>query len=160
MSQNLEKKKELVAEVIDVAKKAKSVVLAEYKGVTVEQATALRNECRKNNVEYLVCKNRLLKRAFEAAGIKISDRFLEGQTSVAFGSDETTAAKILNQIAGTTSLVIKCGFCFGKELSDAEVKELALIPSHQVLAGQLVGMLTMPMRAFAVTLDQIAQSKK
>ena len=95
MSQNFENKKVLVAEIVEKAKNAKSIVLSEYAGLTVDQDFALRNDCRKNGVEYRVYKNRLIKRAFDELGIAIGEDVLQGQTSIAFGNDDVNAAKIL-----------------------------------------------------------------
>ena len=157
MSQNFENKKVVVAEIVEKAKNAKSIVLAEYKGMTVEQDHALRNECRENGVEYKVYKNRLIKRAFEELGYSVPENVLEGQTSIAFGADEVTCARILASKEDGTSLKIKAGYGFGKALTEAEVKQLAKIPSRETLVAQLVGMLTMPMRNLAVAISEIAK---
>lgn len=157
MSQNFENKKLVVAEIVEKAKNAKSIVLAEYKGMTVEQDHALRDECRKNGVEYKVYKNRLIKRAFEELGYNVPAEVLEGQTSIAFGEDEVNAAKILVAKETNNQLKVKAGYGFGKALSEAEVKNLAKIPTKEVLVAQLLGMLTMPMRNLAVVISEIAK---
>lgn len=159
MSQNFENKKVLVSEIIEKAKNAKSIVLAEYKGLTVEQDHALRNECRANSIDYRVYKNRLIKRAFTELGITMPDEVLEGQTSIAFGQDDVTAAKILVGKETDTKLKVKSGYGLGKVLSEAEVRDLAKIPTKEVLLAQLVGMLSMPMRNLAVTIAEIAKTK-
>ena len=157
MSQNFENKKLLVNEIINKVKNAKSIVLAEYKGLTVEQDHALRNECRANGIDYRVYKNRLIKRAFEEIGIDMPGEVLEGQTSIAFGSDDVTAAKILVNKETDTKLKVKSGYALGKVMSESEVKALAKIPAKEVLLAQLVGMLSMPMRNLAVTIAEIAK---
>lgn len=159
MSQNFENKKLLVSEIVEKAENAKSIVLAEYKGLTVEQDHKLRTECRQNGVDYRVYKNRLIKRAFEEIGIQMPAEVLEGQTSIAFGSDDVTAAKILVGKETDTKLKVKSGFGLGKVLSEQEVRDLAKIPTKEVLLAQLVGMLSMPMRNLAVAISEIAKTK-
>lgn len=157
MSQNFENKKVVVAEIIEKAKNAKSIVLSEYKGMTVEQDHALRNECRQNGVEYKVYKNRLLKRAFDELGYAVPAEVLEGQTAVAFGEDEVTAARILVSKETDSKVKVKAGYGLGKALSEAEVRNLAKIPTKEVLIAQLLGMLTTPMRGLAVAISEIAK---
>ena len=157
MSQNFENKKVLVAEIIEKAKNAKSIVLSEYTGITVDQDFALRNECRNNGVEYRVYKNRLIKRAFDELGIAIGEDVLQGQTSIAFGNDDVNAAKILVGKEADAKIKVKAGYALGKVMSEEEIRGLAKIPSKEVLLGQLVGMLTMPMRSLAVTIAEIAK---
>lgn len=157
MSQNFENKKVLVAEITDKIKNAQSIVLAEYKGLTVEQDHALRNECRANNIDYCVYKNRLIKRAFENNGIEIGEDVLQGQTAIAFGADDVTAARVLVGKETDTKLKVKSGYGLGKVLTEQEVHDLAKIPTKEVLLAQLVGMLSMPMRNLAVTIAEIAK---
>ena len=94
MSQNQELKKDVVAEIKERVQKANSVVLVEYKGLTVEQDTELRNEFRKSNCEYKVYKNRLLKIAFEDLGIKFDSACYDGTTALATSEDVVAPAKI------------------------------------------------------------------
>lgn len=159
MSQNFENKKILVGEIIEKAKAAKSLVLVDYKGLTVAQSGELRGLCRKNEVEFHVYKNRLLKRAFETLGIAMPAEVLEGQTAIAFGKDDLSAASILSKFAEANKMQIKSGYGFSKVLTEAEVKALASIPSKEVLYAQLVGMLSMPLRSLAVTIAEIAKKK-
>ncbi len=159
MSQNFENKKLLVEEILNKAKSAKSIVLADYKGLTVEQDRALRIICRKNGIDYRVYKNRLIKRAFDEMGVQFPDSVLEGQTSIAFGNDDVLCAKLLVEQETSTKLKVKSGFGFGKVLSEQEVRDLAKIPNKEVLIAQLLGMLTMPMRSLAVTISEIAKTK-
>ena len=95
MSANLEAKKQVVESIKAKFSDSKSVVLVNYKGLTVAEDTELRNEFRKANVEYKVLKNTLIKRAFNELGVDSFDADLNGTTAVAFGSDETGASKIV-----------------------------------------------------------------
>ena len=92
MSTNQEAKKVVVEEIKNNIQNAKSIVLIDYRGITVAEDTALRKEFRQNNVVYRVYKNRLFKKACEELGITGFDPYLEGTTAFAFGMDEETVA--------------------------------------------------------------------
>jgi len=97
MSKNLEIKKQVVAEIKEKLEQAQSVVFYDYRGLTVEQVTKLRNECRKAGVEYVVYKNNLIGLAAKEAGIEGLDDYLKGPTAVAFGmTDAVAPAKIIS----------------------------------------------------------------
>lgn len=158
MSLNQDLKKNVVAEIKEKIQNASSIVLVEYKGLTVEQDTELRNEFRKNNVDYKVYKNRLLKIAFEDLGIKFDSACYDGTTALAVSSDVVAPAKVT--FDGETKYKVmkaKAGFIEGKIMNYNEVKAIASIPSKEVLVAQLLGMLTNPIRSLAVVLDQAAK---
>ena len=152
-------KEQLVDEISDKISKSKSVVLVNHCGLTVEQDTALRAEMRKSGVEYKVIKNKILVRAFEKAGISGMEKVFEGPTAVAFCYEDAVAgAKILvDHGAKTKMLELKGGVIEGKAASVNEMKVLASIPSKPVLLAQLLGLLTAPMRNFAVVISEIAK---
>lgn len=152
-------KEQLVDEIADKISKSKSVVLVNHCGLTVEQDTALRAEMRKSGVEYKVIKNKILVRAFEKAGISGMEKVFEGPTAVAFCYEDAVAgAKILvDHGAKTKMLELKGGVIEGKAASVNEMKVLASIPSKPVLLAQLLGLLTAPMRNFAVVISEIAK---
>ena len=159
MSANFENKKVVVEEIKNYAKDAKTIVLVDYKGLTVAQVSELRNAFRKAGATYKVYKNRLMKIAFESLGIKFDDSLLEGTTAVAFHSEDAIApAKIA--VDGENkykALKVKAAWYDGKQLDMNETKKLASIPSKEVLVAQLVGLLTMPMRGLAVAINEIAK---
>ena len=99
MSANFEAKKQVVADIKEKIQNAKSVVFVKFNGLTVAEDTELRREFRKNNVEYKVLKNTLIRRAFNDLGVTDFDEDLNGPTSVAFGADETAAAKVIIEAA-------------------------------------------------------------
>ena len=99
MSANFEAKKLVVEDIKNKIQNAKSIVFVKFVGLTVAEDTELRKEFRKNNVEYKVLKNTLIKRAFNDLGITDFDEDLNGPTSVAFGADETAAAKVIVEAA-------------------------------------------------------------
>ena len=160
MSANFENKKVVVSEIEELAKNAKSIVLVDYRGLTVAQATELRNTVRTAGGVYKVYKNRLMKIAFENQGITFPASDFEGTTAVLFHpTDEVAPAKIAldgSRKYGKT-LALKSGYVDGKYFDTAEITALANIPSREVLVAQLLGMLTNPMRSLAVAVSEIAK---
>ena len=159
MSANFENKKVVVSEIEGLAKDAKSIVLVDYRGLTVAQATELRNSVRSAGGVYKVYKNRLMKIAFEKLGIEFPASDYEGTTAVLFHeSDEVAPAKIaLDGSKKYGNIKLKSGYVAGKYYNTAEITNLANIPSREVLVAQLLGMLTNPMRSLAVAVSEIAK---
>ena len=160
MSANFENKKVVVSEIEGLAKDAKSIVLVDYRGLTVAQATELRNNVRTAGGTYKVYKNRLMKIAFDNLGIEFPASDFEGTTAVLFHStDEVAPAKIA--LDGSkkfgNNLKLKSGYVSGKYFDLNEITALANIPSREVLVAQLLGMLTNPMRSLAVAVSEIAK---
>ena len=164
MSKNIEAKKVVVSEIEEKIEKAQSIVIVEYKTLTVEAITALRAKCRAAGVDYCVLKNTLVKRAMENKGIKLDDKVLEGPNAFVFGSkDVTNAPKIINSFIEKnklTSLEIKGGLMGTEVLDAAGVKALAALPSREELLATLVGCLVSPMSALVSVLDEIAEKKE
>lgn len=161
MSANRELKKDVVAEIVERLQKAKSIVLVNYQGLTVEQDTELRNKFRASNVEYKVYKNRLLKIAFEQLGISFPAETYEGMTALATSEDVVAPAKIA--IEGETAykvMKVKAGVIEGKVSDYAYIKQIATIPSKEVLVAQLLGMLLNPIRSLAVVLNEAAKKQE
>ncbi len=159
----LEQKKQVVSDITEKFRSAKSVVLVEYKGLTVEKATELRNKCRAAGVEYKVYKNTLMRFAFEELGYKDITPSLEGPNAVAMSfDDEISAAKVTNDFAKTSNdtVVLKAGIAEGKVLNADEVKALANVPTREVLLGQLAGVLQGNIRNLAYMLDQISKKNE
>ncbi len=154
-------KEQLVNEVAEKIAKAKSIVLVNHCGLTVEQDTALRVDMRKADVEYKVIKNTILVRAFEKAGYTGFEKVFEGPTAVAFSYEDTVAgAKIVVENGTKTKMLeIKGGVIEGKIASVEEIKVLASIPAKPVLIGQLLGLLTSPMRGLAVAISEVAKKQ-
>jgi len=159
----LEQKKQVVSDITEKLRSAKSVVLVEYKGLTVEKATQLRNKCREVGVEYKVYKNSLMRFAFEELGYKDMSVNLEGPNAIAMSfSDEIAAAKVTNDFAKTSNdtIVIKAGIAEGKLMNADQVKELASVPPREILLGQLAGVLQGNIRNLAYMLDQISKKSE
>ncbi len=155
----LEQKKQLVAELAEKMKNASCGVLVDYKGINVADDTTLRAEMRKNNVDYRVIKNTLIRFAAKEAGIEGLDGVLEGTTALAISADDVIApAKVVAEYAKKNENFynIKAGFIDGKVVSIEEIMELANLPSKEVLLGRLVGSLKSPIFGLALVLKAIA----
>lgn len=161
MSANFENKKLVVSEIEEHAKGAKAIVLIDYRGLTVAQVSELRNEARKVGAIYKVYKNRLMKIAFDKLKIDFPASDFEGTTAVLFHpTDEVAPAKIaLDGEKKYGVLKLKSGYVSGKYYNTAEITALANIPSREVLLGQLVGLLTSPLRSLAFDLSELAKQK-
>lgn len=159
-AENIQLKAEKVTEVAEKIKKAKSIVLFDYRGLTVEEATNLRNEMRKANVEYLVLKNGIVERAAQAAGIDsaIND-LLKGPSAFAFGYDDVVApAKILKDfIKKIKKCEIKGGIVEQKVENANVINAIADMPSREVLIARLLGSMMSPISGLAIVLNQIAK---
>ena len=156
-------KKQVVNEFAEKVAKAKSFVLIDYRGLTVAEDTTLRNELRKNNVEYKVVKNRLVLRAIQQAGIDgMDEKIFEGPTAIALSYDDAVApAKALTENAKKVNkTAIKGGVVEGKIMTTEELAKVATIPAKPVLIAQLLGMMQSPMRSLAVVLSEIAKKQE
>ena len=159
----LEAKKAIVAELTEKLQNAASGVLVDYKGITVAEDTALRNELRKNDVEYAVVKNTLTRFAAEGAGLGELSDCLNGTTSLAISHSDPIApmrviAKFAKQFNGAT-FTIKSGFMDGKVLSLDEIKALAELPSKEVLQAQVLGTMLAPITSLAIVIKAICEQK-
>jgi large subunit ribosomal protein L10 len=137
------KKVERVEEVSEKLKRSTGLVITDYRGLTVAQLQDLRRRLRAGNVDYLVVKNTLARRAAAENGLEVLDGELVGPVGLAVGYDEpVNTAKLVNDyIKATRRLVIKSGL-LGKQVIDADgVKQLAELPGREALLGQLAGTL-------------------
>ncbi len=152
-------KQAIVAQLAEKMKAASAGVLVEYKGITVENDTKLRRELRQAGVEYSVVKNTLVRRAANEIGFEELDSHLNGTTAMAISNGDPLApAKILcNYAKSNESFKIKVGFIDGKVVSDSEVKQLAAIPSREILIAKMLGSLNAPISKFVYVLDAIAK---
>jgi len=141
------KKEELVAELEVKLKNAKMVVFTDYMGLKMDDLSAIRREGRKQQVEYKIFKNTLVKLAAKNAGVSLPEDLLRGPLAIAFGQGDGLApAKIIAEAArGNENLKIKAGIFEGRLISEAEVKDLALIPGREELYAKLVGSVSAPL---------------
>ena len=159
MSANLEAKKTAVEEIKNLISSSKSIVLVDYKGISVSDDTALRKSMRENNVTYKVIKNTLFNKACEQLGITGLEAALNGTTAFAFGLDDETAAPRLvkNATKDYKSLSIKAGYYNGKAMDEKEVMVLASIPGKEQLVAQLLYVLNAPVASLARAFKAIAE---
>lgn len=157
----LNKKKEKVAELSEKFKKAKMIVLTEYRGINVEDDTNLRKTLREGGNDYLVVKNSTISYAAKEAGIEGLDK-LEGPTAVVIGYDDYVApAKAVNDYAKDHDFYkIKLGVMDGKLVDEAEVKKLANLPSKETLYAMLASALLGNIRNLAVVLNQVKEKQE
>ena len=156
MSLNLESKKEVVAEVSTRLAKAKSVILAEYRGLPVEAITVLRARARKDGVYLRVLKNTLARRAVQGTPFeKLADQMI-GPLAYGISDDPVAAAKVLHAYAKENDkLVIKGGAMPGQVMSAKEVGQLATLPSREELLSKLLGTMQAPIAKFVQTLNEV-----
>ncbi|MCK9251493.1 MAG: 50S ribosomal protein L10 [Clostridiaceae bacterium] len=157
--QVLETKKGIVDELAQEFSQAQSIVLAEYRGLTVAQDTEMRAALRKEEVTYKVIKNTLSSRALAQAGLNGLDDLLTGPTAIAFSKkDMITPAKVLKEFSAKyNKLKLKGGYLEGKVLDLDELNSLASIPGRDVLYGQLVFGLMSPITSLAFILNAIRE---
>ena len=156
----LSEKQAIVAQLTEKIQNATAGVLVDYKGITVEEDTALRKECRENDVDYAVVKNTLLRFAFHNTGLEDLDGLLNGTTSLALcDSDVVAPARVMSNFADMLKdkFEIKGGFMDGKAVDLATIKSLAAIPALPVLQAQVLGTMLAPITGLAVVLKQIAE---
>ncbi|WP_301107675.1 50S ribosomal protein L10 [Sporosarcina sp.] len=162
MSKILEAKQAVVTEIADKLKEAASVVVVDYRGLTVSQVTELRKQLRDAGVEFKVYKNSMARRAAEAAGLEGLNEHLTGPNAIAFSNEDVVApAKILNDFAKKNEkLEIKAGVIEGTVASEADVKALATLPSREGLLSMLLSVLQAPVRNFALATKAVAEQKE
>ena len=144
-------KHELVKELTENIKAAKSVVFVVFKGLKVKDATILKKSLRAAEVEYVVVRKTLIDIALKNAGIEGANiAKVEGQVALSLSvADEVVGAKIIDTFAKTNENVKMLGGVLGTQLmTAAEVKALAKVPSREQLLGQLVGTLNAPVSGF------------
>ena len=159
---NIEMKAAQVTEVQDKIQRASSVVAFDYRGLTVDEVTQLRNEMRKAGVEYIVLKNHIVGRACDAAGVDPSiHEVLHGPSAFAFGyEDAVMPAKLLKDfIKKVKKCEIKGGIVEGAVTGAKDLDAIADLPSRDVLIARLLGSMMSPISGLAIVLDQIAKKQ-
>ena len=156
MSLNLEEKKAVVAEVAAQVAAAQTVVVAEYRGITVEDMTQLRAKARKDGVYLRVLKNTLVRRAIADTPFAGMADQLVGPLAYGISKDPVTAAKLLNDFGKTNQkLAIKAGAMPNYVMDADGVKALASMPSREELLSKLLGTMQAPIAQFVRTLNEI-----
>ena len=158
---NIEAKKAIVADIKGKFERAKTAVLVDYRGLTVEEDTKLRAEMRKAGVEYAVLKNTMINLAIDGMGVDELKVHLEGPTAVAFGYEDMIApAKILSEFSkATKKMTIKGGISDGAYLDEAGVQALANLPSKEVLIAKIMGSMMSSVSKFVYCVEAIRKQK-
>ena len=158
---SLEGKKQVVAELVEKFNAAKTVVVVDYRGLTVAQATKLRKQLREAGVEYRVVKNTLLSIAAKEAGAEALVPTFKGVTAIAFGGEDLIApAQIIAKFAKDNKLPeIKGGLLEGEFLDKDGVVALGELPSKEVLLAQVASCFQAPIQRMAYVLEEVRKSK-
>lgn len=155
----VEVKQPIVDKIAEEIKDAQSVVLVDYRGLTVAQDTELRKQLREAGVIYKVYKNTMMKRAFEGTEFAALDDCLEGPSAIAISKDDATApARIICKFAKEAkALEVKAGVVEGNVYDANGIVELSKVPSREELLSKLLGSIQSPITNLARVLNQIAE---
>jgi large subunit ribosomal protein L10 len=160
LSLNRSEKEAVISDVTGLAAKAQTLVMAEYRGITVADMTRLRSQARGNGVTLSVLKNTLARRAVAGSAFEVVSDQMTGPLIYGFSTDAVAAARVVADFAKTNDkLVIRGGAFGGKPLDVNGVKQLASIPSRDVLLAMLCGLLMSPISRAAVVLGALAAKK-
>lgn len=155
----VEIKQPIVQEIAENVKDAQSVVVVDYRGLTVAQDTQLRKELREAGITYKVYKNTLMNFAFKGTEFESLTDVLEGPNAIAISKDDATApARLLAKFAKTVpALEIKAGVVEGNFYDTEAMKDISNIPSREELLARLFGSWQSPITNFARVIKQIAE---
>ncbi|MDD6193904.1 MAG: 50S ribosomal protein L10 [Lachnospiraceae bacterium] len=156
----VELKQPIIEEISANVKDAQSVVVVDYRGLTVEQDTQLRKQLREAGVTYKVYKNTMMNFAFKGTDFESLSEVLEGPSAIAISTEDATApARILAKFAkNAPALEIKAGVVEGTFYDANGMKAVAAVPSREELLSKLLGSLQSPMANFARVISQIAEN--
>lgn len=156
----VELKQPVIEEIAGQIKDAQSVVLVDYRGLTVEEDTRLRKELREAGVTYKVYKNTMMNFAFKGTDFESLAPNLEGPSAIAISTTDATApARVLSKFAKTApKLELKAGVVEGTYYDAAGIEEVAKVPSRDELLAKFLGSIQSPIANFARVIDQIAKA--
>lgn len=162
MSKAIEKKKVIVEEIKDKFNRSTSMLVVDYRGLDVAEATELRKQFREAGVDYSVYRNTLIRRAAKETGNEAIIEDLNGPNAIAFGYDDPIApAKIAKNFSKNhEKLELKVGVLEGEMYKGAQLDKVASIPSREELIAKLLGSLKAPVSNFAYVLKAIADKKQ
>lgn len=157
----LEAKQLVVNEIVDKAKAAQSVTIAEYRGLTVAQLQTLRRALREEGAELCVYKNSMTERAVKELGYEGLDEFLSGPNAIIFSTEISNGPKVLAKYAKRfgEKLSIKGGVVEGKAYDKKGMLEIAKMPGREGLISMFLSCLQAPIRQFACTVQAVADAK-
>ena len=155
----VELKQPIVEEISANIKDAQSVVLVDYRGLTVEQDTNLRKQLREAGITYKVYKNTMMNFAFKGTDCESLTQYLEGPSAIAISTTDATApARVICKFAkDAPKLEVKGGIVEGLSYDAQGIAEIAKIPSREELLSKLLGSIQSPIANFARVMDQLAE---
>ena len=155
----VELKQPIVEEISASIKDAQSVVLVDYRGLTVEQDTNLRKQLREAGITYKVYKNTMMNFAFKGTDCESLTPYLEGPSAIAISTTDATApARVLCKFAKEApNLEVKGGIVEGAAYDAAGIAEIAKVPSREELLSKLLGSIQSPITNFARVMNQLAE---
>ena len=158
----IELKKPIIEEIQSSIKDAKSVVVVDYRGLTVEQDTRLRKTLRENNITYNVYKNTMINFAIQGTEFEGLAPYLEGPTAIAISTEDATApARAICKFAKEApKLEVKAGIVEGTAYDAKGIAQIASVPSKEELLAKLLGSMKSPISNLARVLNQIAEQQQ
>ena len=158
----IELKKPIIEEIQSSIKDAKSVVVVDYRGLTVEQDTRLRKTLRESNITYKVYKNTMINFAIQGTEFEGLAPYLEGPTAIAISTEDATApARAICKFAKEApKLEVKAGIVEGTAYDAAGITQIASVPSKEELLAKLLGSMKSPISNFARVINQIAEQQQ
>lgn len=156
----LEQKQNIVKEISEKFANSGSTVVAEYRGLSVAEITELRRSLRAEGVDMKVYKNTLVRRAADEAGFAELKDIMAGPNALAFGTDETAAARVMAKFAKKhKALILKGGIVEGKVIDEATLTELSLLPNREGMLSMFLSVLNAPISSFARVVNAVAEAK-
>lgn len=151
------KKTGIIEDLHEKFTRVKGAVISDFQGMSVKQLETLRRELREKSVELRVVKNTLAKRAMEETPFNVLSDYFKGSTVIAFSyNDPISPAKVFTEfVKKEPKLKITAGFVEGKKVDAAGLKELADLPSREVLLGRMLSTVNGPARGFVGTLNAV-----
>lgn len=151
------------ADVAELSKRisdSSSVVVVEYRGLSVADLTDLRHALRQEGVDMKVYKNTIAQRAVDQLGLEGLDAALKGPNALVFGADQVAPARVLADFAkGHEKLILKSGIVDGAVVDEATIKTLASLPNKDGMLAKFASLLNAPVIKFALTVKALAESK-
>ncbi|HET7521702.1 MAG TPA: 50S ribosomal protein L10 [Bacillales bacterium] len=162
MSNVIEQKKKVVAEIADKFRESKSTVIVDYRGLNVAEISELRKQLREAGVDFKVYKNTMIRRATAEVGLTDLDEKLVGPTAVAFSNEDVIApAKVIGNFAKDHEVLeIKTGVIEGEVAGAEQIIALSKLPSRDGLLSMLCSVLQAPIRNFALAAKAVADQKE
>ena len=159
--QVLEAKQSVVKEIVNKAQDSSSILIAEYRGLTVAQLQTLRRALREEGAEMCVYKNSMVARAVKELGYEGLDEYLSGPNAIFFSKEIANGPKVVAKYAKRfgDALSIKGGYVEGKAFDKKGMLEISKLPGREGLISMFLSCLQAPIRQFACTLKAVADAK-